>query len=109
MDHSSLEKFEMLTAFFKNLPANDASTILKEETKISVGPENQQTVEPKKILNKCSVCNKKVPLATQFKCGCNSDLMFCIKHRYPEEHSCSKKKEKIKLTQVVADKLKDRI
>ena len=74
--------------------------------KNSEGLQNQ-TAE-KKISNKCSVCNKRVPLATQFKCGCDSDAMFCIIHRYPEAHPCTKEKEKIKLEKVVSDKL-DRI
>ena len=106
MDPSSLKNYEitMLNAFFKNIKVNDATTI-KEETKISDGPENQQTTEPKKASNKCSVCNKKVPLATQFKCGCDSNKMFCINHRYPEEHACTKEKEKVNLVKVVADKL----
>lgn len=98
----------MLNAFFKNLKTNDASTIITE-TNISTGPENQQIEEPKKVSNKCSVCNKKVPLATQFKCGCDSNKMFCINHRYPEEHSCTKEKEKVKLIKVEADKLKHRV
>jgi hypothetical protein len=106
MDPSSFKNYEMimLNAFFKNIKTNDANTI-KEEIKNSDGPENQQTTAPKKASNKCSVCNKKVPLATQFKCGCDSNKMFCINHRYPEEHSCTKEKEKIKLDKVVADKL----
>ena len=110
MDPSSLKNYEMimLNAFLKNLKTNDANTI-KEETNISTGPENQQTVAPKKASNKCSVCNKKVPLATQFKCGCDSNKMFCINHRYPEEHSCTKEKEEVKLVKVEADKLKYRI
>jgi len=107
MDPSSFKNYEMimLNAFFKNIKTNDANTIITEEIKNSDGPENQQTTAPKKASNKCSVCNKRVPLATQFKCGCDSQKMFCINHRYPEEHSCSKEKEKIKLEKVVADKL----
>lgn len=107
MDPSSLKNYEMimLNKIFKNLLANDENTIINEETQILAGPENHQTIESKKVSNKCSVCNKKVPLATQFKCGCDSDKMFCIIHRYPEEHKCTKEKEKIKLDRVVADKL----
>jgi AN1-type zinc finger and ubiquitin domain-containing protein 1 len=36
---------------------------------------------------RCSMCNKKVPLASQFPCKCGN--MYCTAHRFPEEHSCS--------------------
>lgn len=31
-------------------------------------------------------CRKKLKL-TDFKCRCN--MIFCSKHRYPEEHDCN--------------------
>jgi len=71
--------------------------------------EEEKLIEIKKELTKCSVCLKKVPLATRFKCACDNKKMFCINHRYPEEHSCKKEVEKMKLDKVVADRLKDRI
>jgi len=76
---------------------------VKEEKQV------EKSIEIKKELTKCSVCLKKVPLATRFKCACDNNKMFCINHRYPEEHSCKKEVEKMKLDKVVADRLKDRI
>ncbi|KAJ4842710.1 hypothetical protein Tsubulata_017889 [Turnera subulata] len=38
------------------------------------------------IKNRCEGCNKKVGL-TGFACRCGK--VFCGKHRYPKEHSCT--------------------
>ena len=61
-----------------------------------------------KISNKCSICKKKLLLAMNFGCGCDETKRFCGTHRFPEEHSCTKKVEKVVLEKVVADKI-DRI
>lgn len=37
---------------------------------------------------RCATCRKKTGLMS-FKCKCDEGLDFCIKHRYPEDHSCS--------------------
>jgi hypothetical protein len=98
-------------SFFKNLLVEFESTIVNNEEEINNKQSNDgsKKEDNKVISNKCSVCKKKVPLATRFHCGCDKDKMFCIQHRYPEEHACTKAVEKIKLDKVVADKLKGRI
>lgn len=98
-------------SFFKNLLVEFESTLVNNEEEINNKQSNDgsKKEENKVILNKCSVCKKKVPLATRFHCGCDKDKMFCIQHRYPEEHACTKAVEKVKLDKVVADKLKGRI
>lgn len=37
--------------------------------------------------NRCKSCNKKVGLASHFKCRCGE--IFCPRHRLPEEHACN--------------------
>jgi len=95
--------------FFKNLLVEFESTLVNNEV-VNNKEENGTKKEDNIVIsNKCSVCKKKVPLATRFHCGCDKDKMFCTQHRYPEEHACTKEKEKVKLEKVVADKLKGRI
>jgi len=36
---------------------------------------------------RCSICTKKLGLATTYQCRCGSK--FCAKHRYPEAHTCT--------------------
>lgn len=42
----------------------------------------------KKRSNRCLICNTKVGLMG-FSCECSPDKFFCMKHRLPEEHSCT--------------------
>lgn len=37
---------------------------------------------------RCKMCGKKTCLM-EFKCKCDESVVFCIKHRYPEDHNCS--------------------
>ena len=49
---------------------------------------NEDTIEinfGKKYKEKCSCCKKKSLFLIKCKCG-NS---FCLKHKYPESHSCT--------------------
>ena len=48
---------------------------------------------------RCPICKKKSHLS--FKCKCGKE--FCIRHRYPEEHSCSYDKVKEQLEQLKKD------
>ena len=43
-------------------------------------------LDESKKKKRCKSCNKKVGV-TGFKCQCGD--LFCGKHRYPEEHSCT--------------------
>ncbi|XP_028783197.1 zinc finger A20 and AN1 domain-containing stress-associated protein 12-like [Neltuma alba] len=36
---------------------------------------------------RCKSCNRKVGVTGGFRCRCGD--LFCGKHRYPEEHSCT--------------------
>ncbi|KAK4280521.1 hypothetical protein QN277_012139 [Acacia crassicarpa] len=56
---------------------NDESSLI---SKVS------ESDEPREKKKRCKSCNKKVGL-TGFKCQCGE--LFCGKHRYPEEHSCT--------------------
>ena len=42
------------------------------------------------VVQKCPMCNKKVHLIGIECLKCNK--VFCIIHRYPEEHKCTTKK-----------------
>lgn len=65
------------------------------------------------MTNRCSLetCKKKLKLHEEITCRCG--LLFCIKHRYAQEHNCIfdyKKEHKEKLERdnprVIASKLK---
>lgn len=50
--------------------------------------DNHNIVKKKKISKKrCYVCNKKLSLVP-YSCKCNSEILFCPQHRYPEAHNC---------------------
>lgn len=40
--------------------------------------------------NRCLECKKKIPDHMLFKCICETDNKFCIKHLQPEQHKCKK-------------------
>ena len=69
------------------------------------GPKLIKETTEKKISNKCFICRKKLSLGATFECGCDKYNRYCSTHRFPEEHTCTKPKEKVKLEKVVADKL----
>ena len=66
---------------------------------------NQENKKPIKL--RCSFCDckKKISLLNQFKCRCG--LIFCSKHKLPENHNCTfdYKNLKLKMEKVVAPKL----
>lgn len=37
---------------------------------------------------RCTVCMKRVKML-EFRCKCDGDKVFCITHRYPENHNCT--------------------
>ncbi|EFJ29469.1 hypothetical protein SELMODRAFT_91519 [Selaginella moellendorffii] len=55
------------------------------EVEISVA-EAEIGPEAKADPNRCILCSKKITLSMVFKCRC--ELVFCAKHRHPEDHSC---------------------
>jgi len=69
------------------------------------GPKLIKETTEKKISNKCFICRKKLSLGATFECGCDKYNRYCSTHRFPEEHTCTKPKEKVKLEKIVADKL----
>lgn len=65
----------------------------------------------RKRKNRCFVCKTSVGLLG-FGCRCNKEILFCSKHRYPEDHNCSfdyqeMQREKIEKEnpKIVSDKL----
>jgi len=85
----------------------------KDEPKIVpiLEQPKQEGEEQKKEALRCEQCKKKVPLSA-IKCRCG--FVFCGKHRYPEQHTCSfdykemARKELIsKNPQIVAPKIKN--
>jgi hypothetical protein len=58
-----------------------------------------------KILNKCFICKKKLIISANYSCPCDNLKRYCPTHRFPEEHSCTKEKDKIILDKVVAEKV----
>ncbi|XP_061353563.1 zinc finger A20 and AN1 domain-containing stress-associated protein 10-like [Gastrolobium bilobum] len=58
------------------------STITDDFAAISL--TDSETMKTKK--KRCKICNKNVRLLG-FECRCGD--VFCGRHRYPEEHSCS--------------------
>lgn len=103
MDKLSKSLSQTDLSFIKNLLIEIDNLPKKEEIKKE--DIKEEVKEVVKLSNKCSVCKKKVPLASQFKCGCDEMKMYCANHRYPEEHQCTKEKEKVKLEKVVGEKI----
>jgi hypothetical protein len=107
MDQST--KINNIAEFFRvlnNVQVNEE--LLSNNIMSSVelgGPKLIKEPTEKKISNKCFICRKKLSLGVTFECGCDKDKRYCLAHRFPEEHTCTKPKEKIKLEKVVADKL----
>lgn len=55
--------------------------------------------------SKCSICNRKIPLASQYACSCGN--FYCSKHKMSFDHNCStdyfnvhKKKLSEKMTKI---------
>ena len=84
---------------------NDQIKVDKKDEKIVVKNEKESNDKEKKIPNRCSICKKKLLLAMTFDCPCDETKRYCGTHRFPEEHECTKEKDKIKLIKVVADKI----
>jgi predicted nucleic acid binding AN1-type Zn finger protein len=45
----------------------------------------------KEKTSRCAVesCNKKIPVVDRLMCQCQCGKQHCIKHRFPENHSCT--------------------
>ncbi len=55
-------------------------------------PHKEEEKTKTKTKPRCAVCNKKVPILAM---SCNRcKLIFCIEHRFPEEHDCQNIEEK---------------
>ncbi|KAA8520258.1 hypothetical protein F0562_014514 [Nyssa sinensis] len=48
--------------------------------------DRTETVEAKRVVNRCSGCRRKVGL-TGFRCRCGE--LFCADHRYSDRHDCN--------------------
>ncbi|KAF7811873.1 zinc finger A20 and AN1 domain-containing stress-associated protein 5-like [Senna tora] len=82
LEKSSVEDITELTS---SLSLTDDQDIAASKTSEIKNSKTAQQSEKKKS-NRCKSCNKKVGL-TGFQCRCGD--LFCGKHRYPEEHSCT--------------------
>ncbi|KAF7811862.1 zinc finger A20 and AN1 domain-containing stress-associated protein 5-like [Senna tora] len=74
-----------ITELTSSLSLTDDQDTAANKTSEIKNSETAQQSEKKKS-NRCKSCNKKVGL-TGFQCRCGD--LFCGKHRYPEEHSCT--------------------
>ena len=68
------------------------------------------TPKSKSQSKRCSNCNKRLSLSTEYICKCAG--VFCTKHRFPDSHGCTfdhkeqwKKSLEQKNPQVVAEKI----
>jgi hypothetical protein len=75
-------------------------------------PNNKLLCTPKSKTQskRCSNCNKRLSLSTEYVCKCAG--IFCTKHRFPDSHGCTfdhkehwKKSLEQKNPQVVAEKI----
>ena len=73
------------SSFFVNTDVDDLSGT---ELVIDSDPGKLKSLSssPQPTKKKCFTCNRRLNLTTEFQCKC--DQQFCLKHRYPDMHSC---------------------
>jgi len=77
----------------KSKSSESINNILESPTVINVNQEVvlvKETVKEikKKRSKRCNICRKKVKMHS-FTCKCGNNVLFCARHRYPDEHSCA--------------------
>lgn len=83
-----------------NVPKDTSLSLQQDETinetdlfsvfpteKVTPSPILQDTRKGTLVSNRCTVCPRKLGLATKFICRCGQQL--CSEHRYSDRHSCS--------------------
>ncbi|KAF7811860.1 zinc finger A20 and AN1 domain-containing stress-associated protein 5-like [Senna tora] len=87
---SSIEDITELTSSLSLTDDQDAAASKTSEIKNSETSQQSEkkksTQQSEKKSNRCKSCNKKVGL-TGFQCRCGD--LFCGRHRFPKEHSCT--------------------
>lgn len=60
---------------------------------------------------KCYSCGRKITLVQSLCCLCKCNNVYCVRHRYPEEHGCIKiiKIKEHEIQPVLKDKITNRI
>ena len=48
----------------------------------------KQNHTSRKQLTRCKICNKKVGVVL-YTCKCNTEYIFCGKHKLPNNHECT--------------------
>jgi predicted nucleic acid binding AN1-type Zn finger protein len=87
---SNIDAYQLEIVVWSDKPSEEPSFFITDDDYENNNEQkniinNSVNVVPKK--KRCSGCNKKLALASEFICKCNG--IFCNKHRYPDMHNCT--------------------